>query len=326
MIHLIVPPATKGGVYDFTRRLQTAIGDDLACLMHLSDVHVADWKIAPDDRVVLQFSGYGFEKRGTPMWLLRALEKRNKDINSFGIFFHELYAFGPPWSSSFWLSPVQRYIARRLAELSDFWMTNREGSAVWLCRHAGDKPHRVLQVFSNVGEMAAYQRGRLPWVVVFGGAGLRQATYRRAGQVLFEWAAKTGLAIQDIGPCLPDGPLKAQLAAAGVTQHGPLPAEAVSVLLGQAMFGLVVYPVDYVAKSGVFAALCAHGVAPILLSDLYRPADGLVPGQHYLTGLAGALDDASTIGEAAWTWYQGHTVADHAKALLTLIADQGGSR
>ena len=125
MINFVVPSLKKGGVYDFACRLQEVFGEPNGRLVHLFRGNLADWIIEPDDSVVLQLSGYGFDKRGAPLWLLKEIEGRRRHIKSFGVFFHELYAFGPPWSSSFWLSPVQRHIACRLAVLSDFWMTSR---------------------------------------------------------------------------------------------------------------------------------------------------------------------------------------------------------
>ena len=178
MIQLIVPPIKGGGVYDFACRLQEAFGEANVRLIHLSEDNVAEWEIGSDDSVILQMSGYGFSKRGTPLWLLSELEKRRAHIKKFGVFFHELYAMGPPWRSSFWLSPVQRYVSRRLAELADFWMTNREGSADWLMRYASDKPHAVLPVFSKFGELDAVTKERKPVAVIFGGSSLRTATYK----------------------------------------------------------------------------------------------------------------------------------------------------
>lgn len=320
MIHLLVPPQQAGGVYDFTCKLQGAIGQDAARLVHLSKDNAADWKVGPDDSVVLQLSGYGFDKRGAPLWLLREMEKRCKHIRTFGVFFHELYAFGPPWSSSFWLSPLQRHIARRLAELADFWMTSREGSAQWLRTFADAKPHAVLPVFSTIGEPDSLAQARSPRIVVFGSSGLRQATYQAAGDKLFGWARQTALEIHDIGAPIADAQLADTLGANGVIQHGRLVDEAVRAVMQDALFGLLAYPVEYVAKSSVFAAYCTHGICPLLISSNYARADGLVAGSHYLQGVPDAWDlsQAAAIGQAAWGWYQPHRLVRHADAVRRL--------
>lgn len=317
MIHLLVPPQKAGGVYDFACKLQGAIGPGSVRLVHLSKENVADWKVGSDDTVVLQLSGYGFDKRGAPLWLIREIEGRRKHIKTFGVFFHELYAFGPPWSSAFWLSPVQRHIARRLARMSDFWMTSREGSAQWLRQVAGDKPHAVLPVFSTIGEPDSVATTRLSRMVVFGSAGLRQATYQAAGNRLFEWARQASLEIHDIGAPVTDARLLEALRVNGVVQHGRLDDRAVRTLMQDALFGLLAYPVEYVAKSSVFAAYCAHGICPVLISNRYVQADGLVAGSHYLPGMPGidGMGQAKIVGQVAWEWYQPHSVAGHLDTL-----------
>ncbi|MBF7730506.1 hypothetical protein [Pseudomonas sp. N040] len=328
MIHFIVPPATSGGVYDFACKLQGAIGRDQVRLVHLAKEDAASWAVNEGDTVILQMSGYGFQKRATPLWLLRELEARRPRIKTLGIFFHELYAFGPPWSSSFWLSPVQRYIARRLAEMADFWITSREGSAAWLRRFAGNKPHAVLPVFSTIGEPGTLLQARLPRVVVFGSPGLREATYQAAGNSLFDWARREVLEIQDIGSAIKDAGLVESLRMNGVVQHGRLADSEISTLMEGARFGLLAYPVDYVAKSSVFAAYCAHGLCPLLLSDHYREVDGLTAGVHFSPGIPipGSAPDAEAVGRAAWAWYQPHGLARHANTLLALIGQCTGER
>lgn len=325
MIHFVVPLQQAGGVYDFACKLQGAIGHDAVRIVHLSRDDAAGWEIGPDDTVFLQLSGYGFDKRGAPFWLLREVEKRRKQIRTLGVFFHELYALGPPWTSSFFLSPVQRHIARRLAELSDFWMTSREGSAQWLRRFAGDKQHVVLPVFSNVGEAPTLPQSRLRRVVVFGSPGLRSTTYQAAGRELFAWAKRAAFEVHDIGAPIQDASLVAAHRANGVIQHGRLENEEISSLMKTSTYGLLAYPVDYVAKSSVFAAYCTHGVCPVLWSKEYAAADGLVADRHYLRGLPADLSTSAVtaaIGESAWAWYQPHRLAAHAASLQQLMAPQ----
>lgn len=321
MIHLIIPDV-QGGVYDFASILQAEMGPDMINLVPLSVSNVTSWMIQSGDSVVLQMSGYGFSKRGTALWLLREMERQRHEIKSFGVFFHELYAFGPPWKSAFWASPLQRYVVRRLAEISDFWMTNRNGSAQWLRQYAGHKPHAVLPVFSTVGEPQSLSAARKRRLVVFGSAGLRTVTYRAVGKELFQWAKRQSVEIHDIGSTVMDVQVKDTIKANGVTQHGRLEAHDISDLMRGSLFGLVAYPVNYVAKSSVFATYCAHGLCPVLLSKGFAPSDGLVAGQHYLPGVPTVIVDADKvqwIGEHAWKWYQPHGVGCHVAALREFL-------
>ena len=321
MIQILVPQKRSGGVYDYSSTLQEALGGDVAGLVPLSKANAVDWKAGHGDPVILQMSGYGFAKRGAPLWLLRELEQRRGRIGALGIFFHELYASGPPWSSSFWLSPVQRYISRRLGELSDFWMTSQECSAQWLRQYADDKPHAVLPVFSNVGELVELREPRLPRIVVFGSPELRQASYQSAGGRFFVWAREAALEIHDIGAPVLDTRLAEVLQLNGVVQHGRLSGHEVSGLMGNALFGLLAYPAEFVAKSGVFAAYCAHAVCTMLMSNHHAKADGLAADAHYLAGIpeAGIMTKAEAIGRSAWEWYRPHGIANHVKTLNRLV-------
>lgn len=171
--------------------------------------------------------------------------------------------------------------------------------------------------------MPIYSAQRTPKVVVFGGAALRLKTFQAAGDGLFVWAKKQGLEIHDIGPVITDTVMSNRLATEGVIVHGRLPETEISHFLADASFGVAVYPVEYVAKSGVFAAYCAHGICPVLISERYQTTDGLVQNQHYLAGIPqsdGTSSNAADIGIKAWNWYQPHRLARHSEVLTNLVA------
>lgn len=320
VIHLYAP--VRGGVSDY---VDVCLGQDIDS-GKLEFKKTTTFHTQKPEQCLLHYSGYGYANRGAPLWLLNKLQIDRQHIKPLGIFFHELYAFGPPSGSAFWLSPVQRHIARRLAEMSDFWMTNREASAQWLCRFANNKPHAVLPVFSNVGEMPAYSSTRTSKIVVFGTANVRLSTYRALGTSLFTWVRAQGFELNDIGPPIDDPEIFASLKHAGAILHGRLTAEEVSKQLANAIFGILAYPAEYVAKSGVFAAYCAHGMCPVLISKRYEPADGLVAGNHYLAELPNGNIQYSTIqniSSTAWDWYQPHRVMAHVDAIKHLFGESG---
>jgi hypothetical protein len=289
-------------------------------LIQLSPDNVKNWSIGEADTVILQMSGYGFAMRGAPLWLLREISMRRKQIKVFGVYFHELYALGSPSSSSFWLSPVQRYISRKLVETCDFWLTNRDGSDLWLRKYGREKPHTVLPVISNIGEAKAYTETRLSNIVVFGSPGLRAATYKAVGDRLFNWARHERIQIHDIGEAIKEACLLQSLRANGVIQHGFLDSAEIHLLVKDAFCGLLSYPAEYLAKSSVFAAYCAHGICPVLFSREYPVADRLVAGTHYLTEIPIANDQAAKIiGRAAFSWYQAHNLQKHRECLMSMI-------
>ena len=286
MIQLVVPPRQSGGVYDFSCKLQEAIGQDPCAWCTFLKITPPDWKVGPDDSVVLQLSGYGFDKRGAPLWLLREMEKRRKHIRTFGVFFHELYAFGPPWSSSFWLSPRATPHCPPVGRTFGFLDDQPRRFCPMAAHFAGAKPHAVLPVFSTIGETGlGWPTGAVAKDGVFGSPGLRQATYQAAGDKLFAWARRPSLEIHDIGAPIADAQLADTLRANGVVLHGRLADEAVRAVMQDALFGLLAYPVEYVAKSSVFAAYCAHGICPVLISSNYDAGGWFDGGQSLSAGV-----------------------------------------
>jgi hypothetical protein len=271
------------------------------------------------DLLLLHFSGYGFQKRGVPLWLVRHMRSLRTRFRAFGVVFHELFASSPPWGSAFWLSASQKRIARELLDLSDFWLTNREESGRWLLARRDTAPHRVLPACSNVGEAAWTGTDKAPHLVVFGGPGVRANVYQWAGGEVFDCARQRGLVIHDIGPPLQDASLAQRLVKEKAVMHGKLSPPEVSRALSSARYGALSYPTDYASKSSVLAAYCAHGTCPILLWNDYRPHDGMVANINYVAGFA-ALEniDANSIGRQAREWYEPHCVEAHVAAVRTM--------
>jgi len=136
------------------------------------------------DLVLLHYVGYGYQKRGCPVWLVNGLKnwKRKHPRRRLVVMFHELFASGRPWQSSFWTSPLQRSLAKSLALLSDHCLTNLTRSAQALSAMSGrpQSAFTVLPVFSNVGELPAMRpwRQRKSRMIVFGSAAWRRQAYR----------------------------------------------------------------------------------------------------------------------------------------------------
>lgn len=314
MITVVSPPGS-GGVNDYAGLVARAIG-----ARHLSFQEARDETGAGP--LFIQVSQYGYHPRGVAFELLQWTRRQKAAGRPIGLFFHELYASGPPWTSSFWLSPLQRHVAAALARTCDFWITNRQASADWLLRAAAPKPHAVLPVVSNVGEQPEYRPHREPSLVVFGSPGVRSATYQALGETLFTWAAGNGITLQDIGPDHTDAALLRRLHDGGVRLHGLLDVTSAGALLSTAMFGALGYPAAFVAKSSVFAAYCAYGACPVLLSHDRAPHDDLAANVNYLTSLPDTKDlwcISGSIGKQAWSWYRPHALSVHAATILRLL-------
>jgi hypothetical protein len=286
--------------------------------------------------MLLHFSGYGYQRRGVPLWLLGGLRTwlhGSSDVPLVTIF-HELYATGRVWNSSFWLSPVQKRIARSLLELSSAAITPTNLYGKRLSDWGGGSGAKItaMPVFSNVGEPGC---GALPYArgataIVFGLAGVEDRLFGSYRPEIERIIPTLGIEkIFDVGPRLSSMPRT--LAGVPVISKGALPQRDVSELLQQARFGFVAYPIDVIGKSGVFAAYAAHGVVPIVLSDKKRQGsfDGVRPAHHFLDGLrhtaAVSVDDLASIQCELLTWYTSHGVKAQADFLVKSITSMGAT-
>lgn len=273
--------------------------------------------------VLLHYVGYGYAKRGCPFWLVDGLQRwRATGVNRFLVtMFHELYAFGPPWTSSFWLSLWQRHLAARLTQLSDRCLTNKQGYAQILCKLSRGKHTQILSlpVFSNIGEpervpLLMERRRRL---VVFGHRNSRLQVYQQCLTALEQTCQALGIEeICDIG--VPTGLALSQINGIPVVEMGVTKAAEMSELLQNSVAGFLSFPPpEYLAKSTIFAAYCAHRLIPVLTASGAVPIDGLQASKHYwvandqITQLS--LEVGQAIADNAYTWYQTHCLSVQAK-------------
>jgi hypothetical protein len=272
--------------------------------------------------VLLHYVNYGYAKRGCPIWLVEGLERwRNTTVTrSLMTMFHEVYAFGfPPWTSSFWLSPLQRNLASRLAQLSDRCFTSRKDYANLLYKLSQGKHSQIatLPVFSTVGEpkqlLPLAKRSKN--LVVFGGYAMRRNVYQNSSSELRH--ACQLLEIEEIIDIGPSTELNlSAIARIPIIEVGQQSAQKVSDILLHSLAGFFDYIPGYLAKSTIFAAYCAHGLLPV--SARYNPSllDGIEEGKHYWipeTSTTGLTLELQAIANYAHSWYQEHQLSVQAK-------------
>jgi hypothetical protein len=279
--------------------------------------------------VVLHLSGYGYQKRGVPVWLpqgLRIWSRRAGRVPLLTIF-HELYATGRPWQSAFWVSPLQKQIARSILNLSSAAITPTDLYSERLSKWGDGDAIKItaMPVFSNVGEPGCGSAPceRAAAAVVFGLAGVEDRIFGTYRFEIERIISALGIEkILDVGPRFSSMPRT--FAGAPVISKGVLPQGAVSELLQRARFGFVAYPLDFIGKSGVFAAYAAHGVIPIVLSDKQGAFDGLQPARHFLDGLrlgtVADVQDLASIQSELFSWYTSHSLKVQADFLANSIS------
>jgi hypothetical protein len=276
--------------------------------------------------VLLHYANYGYQPRGCPAWLVDGLARwRSRHQSRLVTVFHEIAATGPPWRSSFWLSPLQRRLAAALARLSGGVTTSLEIHRRMLLRWVPDREVAVLPVFSTVGEPSAPPPllARARRLVVFGGPGTRARAYRELGPALALACRTLGIEeVCDVGPGdgLGDGPAAADLPVP-VRRLGALPGAEVSELLAGSMAGFVGYPAPFLPKSTIFAAYCAHRVLPVCAWPRLR--HDAEPAPPFWTPRPGGGmrrdEDLEELASQAHAWYGGHALSRHAAVYESLL-------
>lgn len=345
LIVQIVPPGA-GGVHDYQACLRKSwldCGID-ARTIELSKGLAAERSLCErvdslraergTDRcsVVVHYSGYGYGHRGVCLWLLHELKTLRTRYGArmrLVIVFHELYAFGPPTGSAFWLSPLQASIAARLARMADAMWTNTDHHAAWLRRVVGhSKPLRVHPVFSNIGEACRWSppSTRSRRVTVFGSAATRQ---RALSSLRNDTSVLAFLGIDEMVEVGPGSACDCAWLTIPHRHVGRLDSPELAAVLDDSRFGLLDYPPQYLGKSSVFAAYAAFGCVVLNTASAGRDADGLAGGRDYLA-LSGISRSRETCAQASHLdamatslhhWYASHPLADQAQQLLALAME-----
>ncbi len=302
-----------------------AINYDAQAITHRSSDTLLKTLIQLDSTVVLlHYVPHGYARKACPFWLVQGLEawQAHNTQTRIVTMFHELYAFDwqRPWSSDFWLSPVQKAIASKLSQLSDICLTTTEKYAKSLCimnRRQHSYPS-ALPVFSNIGEPTSILdlSQRQPRLVIFGQHHSKQKVYRHSLAELAQVCEKLDIEeIFDLGPRTGYAP--AQIGPAGVQELGALPMHELRDILAGTRFGFLTYDPGRLAKSGIFAAYCAYGILPINATHQNIRIDGLALGEHYITPKLllqhrDRLTSLQQIASTAHAWYTEHNLSQHA--------------
>jgi hypothetical protein len=274
--------------------------------------------------VILNYSGYGYQRKGVPLWLVTALTKVKQMGVKILIFFHELYANGPLWTSAFWLHQAQKKIFKALYRLTDAAFCSNGRMAALITEATSDKGQKntCIGLFSNIPEPNQLMRWeqKQPRLLVFGHPAMRLQTYEVLSQYTHHWLQLGISEIIDIGVSaeamqIPQLPVPIKFL-------GVLTAEQISVELQQARFGAMVYPDALLGKSGVLAAYLSHGLFVWNgFKTAQRSEDGLVAGEHYWQLQKPVPNSVSLekIAKQGSEWYYRHNYQQHLQHYLAFL-------
>lgn len=282
--------------------------------------------------LLLHYSDYPYDPQsGAPYWLVDALKAMQHQRSlPLLIVFHEFPSFYL-FKKTFYRFPWQQQVAWNLAKLANGIVTNNGVTKTLLAKRL-QQPILNLPVFSNIGELShpiplTQRKKRL---VIFGTAGRRARIYQRSRAMLMNCCQRLGIEeICDIGPSL--ALEQSDISGIPLIQKGEQSAAAISQLLSDSLAGMV-YSTDNgrLAKSGVFATYCAHGLVPIVTQEQSALMDGLQAQTHFLfAGLPAqslSMERLQAIAQAAHQWYNQHNQTNTVKAFASALTQIATSK
>jgi len=308
---------------------KTSSGENAGGFEVLSLDRLLDEPSGKYDHVLLHYVNYGFQKRGVPFSLLSILhELRRQHRGRFVTIFHELYASGPPWTSAFWLQPLQIHLAKSVGRLSDACIVSSDNFRRELQRMVPNAHVELHPVPSGLGEPSlspGHIANRDPhqWVIV-GGTALVERSLRSFRQLLSRIpdsvAPRTLVVLGGhdnpvARSLLVDLPIE--------SEYRPrIAAAEASEILKTCSFGWFNYfhrpdvETSVILKSSAFASACAHGVIPVFPhrgSAVSLDGDHL-PGPFFVERDRSEIPDAherAKISADIYDWYQRHASSEH---------------
>ena len=235
--------------------------------------------------IILHMSAYGYQKRAVPFWLLKGISnfrQLHPEVFLLSIF-HEISAHSwRPWRSSFYLSGLQKKIAKEILRLSDSVVTPCQSYARELAgfERRPETQIRALPVFSTVGTTPNIaQSETLSRLALFGGRAQRHKIFTEYLPALKHLCSEMRVEeIVNIGS--KDERFPFVIGGIPVRQMGRLSADDVSQELSRCRYGVITYDATRLGKSTVMACMAAHGLNIVCFDKAIQASEGLENGQH----------------------------------------------
>jgi hypothetical protein len=282
------------------------------------------------EHVILHYVNYGYQARGVPFLLRDFVKQLRSQLHGRWITaFHELYAFGPPWKSAFWLRPFQVRIAGDMMDASTSCIVSNSSIEKAIYAHDAGKKVHLVPVMSNFGEpeLTDFRTASPRRWAICGGTALIARSLQSIERLYSEIPAEFAPAHLDvvggreealIGASLDR--LKRSHPGLPIHHYAEVGVELASEVLRQSSFGFLdyfgagkVWP-GMLLKSTAFAALCAHGVIPVL-SHHEEPiivGGHALPDSYYLAPGAKNFPLSAQVSEIrrqVYDWYHLHAAS-----------------
>ena len=307
-------------VFAVARATSVEAKDGFQVVSGLGQSAAVDSLAQRSDHVILHYVNYGYQARGVPLSLPSFLRRVRRNCRGRLLtIFHELYASGPPWTSAFWLHPLQKKIAREIARISDAAVVSNETVHAELQDLTPGVHASIFPVISNFGEPSLSpsqltDRDPHRWAICGGTALVARSlqSFRAIRNRIPDSFAPRELFV--LGGA--ENPLvRATLSALSGLQVDYLPrvdpAEA-SQILSTCSFAWLDYfhrrdvPTNAILKSTAFAAACAHGVIAVFPypGGVISLGEDRLPEPYFVGADRTALPhDRAKVAAEVYAWY-----------------------
>ena len=151
---IIISPNKLGGVNDYSNLLHKILSKYLKIYIFKVDKNnlakTLKINFKKTDAVILQYSNYGYSKRGIPFWILKLLKNIKKRDALIITYFHEFNNIKPKLSNSgFWLNPFQNFIWKKILNLSNYTLTSCLEYKNIICKYKKKKHYPLNMPYFN---------------------------------------------------------------------------------------------------------------------------------------------------------------------------------
>lgn len=308
----------SGGVADYTIRVVEEWGQQVRVLssrmvtsfpslMTVEPLPTTDSEISSllerSDRVLLQYSGYGFSQTGFPRALLTALRHwKEKQGRRLVLVLHEIWSAHPFWRPAHWRQRRHRRALGSLIRAADSVVTTTEDQARLLRQASGREDIEVLPVTSSIRRCPEPAKREEGLAVIFGRLPSRIETLRvlqreirtLAQAAILQRIVTLGSGAEETALARERELLNSCALTGGFLQLGRVPADEASRVLSTATYALFAQPILSLTKSCTFMAYAQHSLRVIVRPDVMQqsaPSSFLIAPSELLEGLPAAQQE-----------------------------------
>jgi hypothetical protein len=275
-------------------------------------------EITSADLLFLNYSCYGFHRRGVPILFIFKIIYYSRMYNKkIYIFFHELYAdSNNPLKSSYWLHWIQKLLCFILFSSSKYSYCSNERMYDLLHKMKPNAKLKNIGIISNIPANSVnlnyYDRNNV--AIVFGTPEQRQLVYKNSDLLKKICNSLNLKKILDIGPFI-DQHLLPKFDFIEIVELGFLKKDKVSEIMGISRYGFMYYDYSLLSKSGILASYACNELTVLNFNSCFTyTSDKLIPNTHFWIAKdyeVFNISDSPFLAKSLKMWYHNNVLDNH---------------